>query len=84
MLIVYNYFSQFNYWPFGTEMFWPRNIAFKNSLLVPYHVPLKFGLSAKIIALPDFTEETIKEEDPFILSFMFFLDTYPSICGFLE
>ena len=83
-LIVYNYFSQFNYWPPGTEIFCPRNIAFKNSLLVPYHVPLKFGLSAKIITLPDLTFETIKEDEPGILFFMLFLDIYPSMWGFLE
>ncbi len=59
-------------------------IEFKNNLFVPYAVPLKFGLSAKIITLPDFNPETINEEEPIILSSIFFLETYPSICGILE
>ena len=39
-------------------------MAFRNNLLVPYHVPLKFGLSAKTITLPDPIFDTIKEADP--------------------
>ena len=44
----------------GTEIFDPKKIAFKNSLFVPYQVPLKFGLSAKSTTLPEPKPETIK------------------------
>ena len=40
-------------------MFAPKNIAFRKSLFVPYQVPLKFGLSAKSITLPEPAPETI-------------------------
>ena len=36
----------------GKERRFPKNMAFKNILLVPYQVPLKFGLSEKSISLP--------------------------------
>ena len=39
----------------------PKNIAFRNNLLVPYHVPLKFGLSANTTTLPVPTLEIIIE-----------------------
>ena len=52
----------------------PKKMAFKKSLFVPYHVPLKFGLSAKSTALPDPMLETIKEAEPFMFFSMLFLD----------
>ena len=51
---------------FGTEILAQKKMAFKKSLFVPYHVPLKFGLSAKSTALPDPMLETIKEAEPFM------------------
>jgi len=59
---------------FGTEMLAPKKMAFKKSLFVPYHVPLKFGLSAKSTTLPDPVLETIKEAEPFMFFSMLFLD----------
>ena len=50
---------------YGTEMWLPRNNAFKNSLLVPYQAPLKFGLSANKITLPFPMGLTNKQADGF-------------------
>ena len=58
-------------------MFAPKNIAFRKSLFVPYQVPLKFGLSAKSITLPEPAPETIKDAEPLrLFSILFFLGYY--------
>ena len=57
----------------------PKNIAFRNNLFVPYHVPLKLGLSANNITLPSSISETIKEAEPGIYFLLFKSEIYPSI-----
>ena len=57
----------------------PKNIAFRNNLLVPYHVPLKFGLSANTTTLPDPTLEIIIDADPGIKSSRLVSEIYPSM-----
>ena len=42
----------------GIFILFPKNNAFKKSLLVPYQVPRKFGLSENMITLPDPSDET--------------------------
>ena len=54
-------------------------MAFKKSLFVPYHVPLKFGVSAKSTTLPDPKLETIKEAEPFMFFSMLFLRFRPRV-----
>ena len=61
----------------------PRNIAFRNSLFVPYHAPLKLGLSANITAIPLPTFYTTNETDLFIFD-LFFSVRNPSIRGSSE
>jgi len=61
----------------------PKNNAFKNKRLVPYQAPLKFGLSANIIARPLPIGLTIKDADGFKNILRLSLEIYPSICGFL-
>ena len=60
-------------------MLFPKNIALRNNLLVPYHVPLKFGLSAKRMTLPEPIFDTIIDAAPGMNSFLFNLEIYPSI-----
>ena len=47
--------------------------------MVPYHVPLKFGLSANTTTLPDPTLEIINDAAPGIKSFLFDSEIYPSM-----
>ncbi len=63
----------------GTLISLPKNKAFKNSLFVPYQAPLKFGLSANSITLPEPIGLTNKEADGFIKFSKLFLETNPSI-----
>jgi hypothetical protein len=61
------------------EILLPKNIALRNNLFVPYQVPLKFGLSANSIALPNPILETISEAEPGIKSFLFNSEIYQSM-----
>ena len=62
----------------------PKKSAFKNKRLVPYHDPLKFGLSAKRTTLPPPNLLTTKEAEGFRFSSKFFLVIKPSIKGLVE
>ena len=49
-------------------------MAFKNSLFVPYQLPLKLGLSANKTTLPEFILDTNKDADPGIKFFRLFFE----------
>jgi hypothetical protein len=72
---VYFYYS-------GTVISLPKNKAFKNNLLVPYHAPLKLGLSANKTALPLPIALTNNDAEGLIKLSKLFLDIKPSIRGF--
>ena len=54
-------------------------MALRNNLLVPYQLPLKFGLSANTTTLPDPSLEIIRDAAPGINSFLFNSEIYPSM-----